>query len=175
MPSCFQDNKNPAGKWLSEPPALLWASSHCLVRSYHGPYRTAQPDSLRHRRLRMTGTEPHAPRGTAGRGPNWDRGPRADHAGAVRCCTKQHRRLWALPGPLAVHEPRELRVDACTSRRRRPRDQSWDRGLRAGHSGLRAGHSTSTWPFRVTQLLRPARRPRSPCGSRGRQCQGGHA
>jgi hypothetical protein len=26
--------------------------------------------------LRMTGTEPHAPRGTAGRGLNWDRGPR---------------------------------------------------------------------------------------------------
>ena len=40
-----------------------------------GLYRTAQPDSLRHQQLRMTGTEPHAPRGTAGRGPNWDRGP----------------------------------------------------------------------------------------------------
>jgi hypothetical protein len=36
----------------------------------------------------MTGTEPHAPRGTAGRGPNWDRGgPRAGHAGAVRSNT----------------------------------------------------------------------------------------
>ena len=32
----------------------------------------------------MTGTEPHAPRGTAGRGPNWDR---ADHAGAVQSGT----------------------------------------------------------------------------------------
>ena len=35
----------------------------------------------------MTGNEPHAPRGTAGRGPNWDRGPRAGHAGAVRSGT----------------------------------------------------------------------------------------
>ena len=59
-------------------------------------------DSLRHRRLRMTGTEPHAPRGTAGRGPNWDLGPRAGHAGAARRCTKRHRRLWAQPGRLAV-------------------------------------------------------------------------
>jgi hypothetical protein len=39
----------------------------------------------------MTGTEPHAPRGTAGRGPNWDRGPRAGHAGAARRCKKRHR------------------------------------------------------------------------------------
>ncbi len=28
-------------------------------------------------------------------------------------------------------------------------------------------------PIRVTQLLRPARSPRSPCGSRGRRCQVG--
>ncbi len=27
----------------------------------------------------MTGTEPHAPRGTAGRGTNWDRGPCAGY------------------------------------------------------------------------------------------------
>jgi hypothetical protein len=71
-------------------------------------YRTAQPDLLCHQRLRMTGTEPHTPLGTAGRGPNWDRKPRADHAGAARRCTKRNRRLWALPGPLAVHGPREL-------------------------------------------------------------------
>jgi hypothetical protein len=37
----------------------------------------AQPDTPRHQRLRMTGTEPHAPRGTAGRGSNRDHGPRA--------------------------------------------------------------------------------------------------
>jgi hypothetical protein len=56
------------------------------------------------------------------RGPNRDRGPRAGHAGAVRRCTKRHRRSWAEPGSLAVHGPRELSVDTCTSRHRRPRD-----------------------------------------------------
>ncbi len=38
----------------------------------------------------MTGTEPHAPLGTAGRGLNWDSGPHAGHAklhGAVRSGT----------------------------------------------------------------------------------------
>jgi hypothetical protein len=35
---------------------------------YHGQSRTAQPDALCHRRLRMTGTEPHASRGSAGSG-----------------------------------------------------------------------------------------------------------
>ncbi len=44
--------------------------------------RTGRPNLI-HWRLRMTGTEPHTPRGTAGRGPNWDRGPRAGHAGAA--------------------------------------------------------------------------------------------
>ena len=63
----------------------------------------------------MTGTEPHAPRGTAGRGTNWDRGPCAGHAGAARRCTKRHRRLWAQPGRRAVHGLRKLRVDTCTS------------------------------------------------------------
>jgi hypothetical protein len=65
------------------------------------PWAAAQPDSLRHRRLRMTGTQPHARRGAAGRGPNWDSGPCAGHAGAARRCTKRHRRLWAQPGPRA--------------------------------------------------------------------------
>ncbi len=36
-------------------------------------------------------------------------------------CTKRHRRLWAQQGLWAVHGPWELRVDACTSRHRRPR------------------------------------------------------
>ncbi len=89
-------------------------------------YRTAQPDSLRHRRLRMTGTVPHALRGSASRGTqlghNRDRGPRAGHAGAARRCTKRHCRPWALPGPRVARGTRELRVDACTSRHRRPRD-----------------------------------------------------
>jgi hypothetical protein len=66
----------------------------------------AQPDALRHRRLRMTGTEPHAPRGVAGRGPNRDRGPCAGHAGAARRCTKRLLRLWAQPGPRAAEATR---------------------------------------------------------------------
>ncbi len=70
--------------------------------------RTGRPNLIHcagHRRLRMTDTKQHAPRGTAGRWPNWDRGPRAGHAGAARRCTKRHRRLWAQPGRLerAVH------------------------------------------------------------------------
>jgi hypothetical protein len=60
----------------------------------------------------MTGTEPHAPRGTAGRGPNWDRGPRADHAGAARRCTSAgHRRPRDQLGPWAVRGPRR----SCTA------------------------------------------------------------
>ncbi len=118
-----------------------------LPLSYHGQYRTAQPDSLRHRRLRMTGTEPHAPGGTAGRGPNWDRGPCAGHAGAARRCTTRHRRPWAQPGPSAVYGPRELHVDTCSSRHRRPRDHSWDRGLRAGR---RSGCSTRSGSYAST-------------------------
>jgi len=91
----------------------------------------------------MTGTEPHAPRGTAGRGTNWDRGPCAGHAGAARRCTKRHRRPWAQPGPSAVDGPRRLRVDACASRHRRPRDHSWDRGPYAGRRSCvtRSGHN----------------------------------
>ncbi len=45
-------------------PGLPWAGPGDLTTRY----------SLRHRRLRMTGTEQHAPRGTAGCGPDWDRG-----------------------------------------------------------------------------------------------------
>jgi hypothetical protein len=103
----------------------------------------AHPDSLRHRRFRMTGTEPHAPRGTAGRGPNWDRGPGAGHAGAARSGTTRHRRPWAQPGPPAVDGPRRLCVDACASRHRRPRDHSWDRGPYAGRRSCvtRSGHN----------------------------------
>ncbi len=93
----------------------------------------------------MTGTEPHATgsalRGTAGRGPNWprDRGPRAGHAGAARRCTKRHRRLWAQPGPWAVHGPRELRVDVCTSRHRRPRDPLGTAGRERAGGAARFG------------------------------------
>ncbi len=36
--------------------------------------------------------------------------------------TKRHRRLCAQPGPLAARGPLKLRVNACTSRHRRPQD-----------------------------------------------------
>jgi hypothetical protein len=63
----------------------------------------------------MTGTQPHAPKDAAGRGPNRDCGPCGRHAGAARRCTKRLRRPWAQPGPRAVRGPRKLRIDACTS------------------------------------------------------------
>ena len=131
--------------------------------------RTAQPDSLRHRRLRMTGTEPHAPRGTAGRGPNWDPGPSAGHAGAARRCTKRHRRLWAQPGPWAVHGPRELRVDACTSRHRRPRDPLGIAGEPLGTAGReRAGGAARLGVDLHVYACPPWHcRPRDPQGDRG--------
>ena len=91
----------------------------------------------------MTGTEPHAPRGTAGRGTSRDRGPCAGHAGAARSGTTRHRRPWPQPGPPAVDGPRRLCVDACASRHRRPRDHSWDRGPYAGRRSCvtRSGHN----------------------------------
>ena len=111
----------------------------------------------------MTGTEPHAPRGTAGRGTNWDRGPCAGHAGAARRCTKRHRRPWAQPGPPAVDGPRRLRVDACASRHRRPRDHSWDRGLYAG----RRSCSSRSGKLRVVVCMPRNRRPRDHSWDRG--------
>ncbi len=110
----------------------------------------------------MTGTEPHAPRGTAGRWPNWDRGPCAGHTGASRRCTKRHRRLWARPGPWAVHgPPRELRVDTCTSRHRRPRDPFGDRGPRAGRRSCatRSGPMRLRMPISAPPAAGPARGP----------------
>ncbi len=111
----------------------------------------------------MTGTEPHAPRGTAGRGTNWDRGPCAGHAGAARRCTKRHRRPWAQPGPPAVDGPRRLRVDACASRHRRPRDHSWDRGPYAG----RRSCWTRSGKLRVVACTPRHRRPRDHSWDRG--------
>ena len=105
----------------------------------------------------MTGTERHAPRGTAGRGPNWDRGLRADHAGAARRCTKQHRRLWAQPGPLAMHGPRELRVDACTSRHRRPRDPLGIAGRKRAGGAARLGAGATRRRMHISAP--PAARP----------------
>jgi hypothetical protein len=78
---------------LFEAKPSFFVRSVVLVRRYHGPYRTAQPDSdaLRHRRLRMAGTESHAPRGPAGRGPRPSRpryrgyrGLYAGHTGAAK-------------------------------------------------------------------------------------------
>jgi hypothetical protein len=133
-----------------------------VARSYHGPYRTAQPDSLRHLRLRMTGTEPHAPRGTAGRGPNWDRWPCAGHTGAARSCTKRHRRPWAQPGPRAARGLRKLRVDVCTSRHRWPRDPLGTAGRERAGGAARLGAD-----LRIYACVSQHRRPRDPQGDRG--------
>jgi hypothetical protein len=109
----------------------------------------------------MTGTEPHAPLGTAGRGTNWDRGPCAGHARAARRFTTRHRRPWAQPGPLAVYGPRELRVVACTSRHRRPRDHSWDRGPQAGRRSCatRSGPTRLRMHISAPPAAGPARGP----------------
>jgi hypothetical protein len=114
----------------------------------------------------MTGTGPHAPRGTAGRGPNWDRGPRGGHAGAARRCTKRHRRLWAQPGSLAVHGPRELRVDVCTSRHSRPRDLFGDSWPRAGRRSCatRSGPTRLRMRISAPPAAGPARGPWAACG-----------
>ena len=109
----------------------------------------------------MTGTEQHAPRGTAGRGPNWDRGPGAGRAGAARRCTTRHRRPWAQLGPSAVDGPRRLRVDACASRYRRPRDHSWDRGSYAGQRTC----STRSGKLRCRPLATCSTLPLSPLSS----------
>jgi hypothetical protein len=144
----------------------------------------------------MTGTEPHAPRGTAGSGPNWDRGPHAGHAGAARCCTKRHRRLWAQPGPWAVHKPRELHcMHISELPTARPFGDRWPRAgrrscaTRSGsyastphaHLGT-AGRETlsgplaasgpeelrdSEWELRVYACLSRHRRQRDPHGDRG--------
>ena len=47
---------------------------------------------------------------------------------------------------VGVDGPRRLRVDACASRHRRPRDHSWDRGLYAGRRSCssRSGSYAST-------------------------------
>jgi hypothetical protein len=53
-------------------------------------------------------------------------------------------------GPLAVHRPRELRVDACTSRHRQPRDPFGNRGPRAG----RRSCATRSGPTRLLVRMR---------------------
>ncbi len=117
--------------------------------------------------LRMTGTEPHAPRGTAGRGTNWDRGPCAGHAGAARRCTpnRDHRPWTGRGGFASTHAHLgtagretilgiagcgraggaarlgvDLHVYACPPWHRRPRDPQGDRGLRAGRRSCVTGN-----------------------------------
>jgi hypothetical protein len=77
----------------------------------------------------MTGTEPHAPRGTAGRGPNWDHGPCAGHAGAAYEA--------ALPAVGSTGTMGRVRAAGATRRRMHisapPAARPFgDRGLRAG-------------------------------------------
>ncbi len=87
---------------LGQPLRAVWA-----LTSSEPPWAVsdAQPDTLCHQRLHMTGTEPHAPRGAAGLGPNRNRGSCAGQAGGARRCTKRQRRPSAQPGPLAARVP----------------------------------------------------------------------
>ncbi len=55
-------------------------------------------------------------------GPNWASGLQADRGGAARCYAKRHCWQWAQPEPLAVNKLLKLRVNACASRHRLPRD-----------------------------------------------------
>ena len=89
--------------------------------------------------------------------------------GAVRSGTVG-RGPWAQPGPPAVDGPRRLRVDACASRHRRPRDQSCQFLGIAGRT--RAGGAARLGvDLHVTLHVyaRPPwhRRPRDPQGDRG--------
>jgi hypothetical protein len=116
----------------------------------------------------MTGPETHAPLGTAGLGPNWGRGLRAGHAETARRCTKRHHLLWAQPGPWAVHWPRELRVDACTSRHRLPRDPHGTAGRERAGGAARLGAG-------ATRRRMRHRLPQDPLGTAGREQAGGAA
>jgi hypothetical protein len=114
-------------------------------------------------------------RGTVGRGLNQDHRPctgRGSYASmhAHRGTAGRETIQNGLAGcERAGGAARELRVDACASRHRRPRDHSWDRGPYAGRRSCaaRSGPNVYAWPLRVAQLLRLAHSPRceSPCGS----------
>jgi hypothetical protein len=71
-------------------------------------------DALRHWPLLMTGTEPCAPLGAAGRRPNRDYGLYEGHAGAAHCYAKLRRRRDG--GTTGRARAGGLRVDACTTR-----------------------------------------------------------
>ena len=133
----------------------------------------AHPDSLRHRRFRMTGSGPHAPRGTAGRGPNWDRGPGAGYAGAARSGTTRHRRPWAQPGPPAVDGPRSLRFDARAPRHRRPRDHTGTAGCGRADGATRRCSTSRAHPAVLTQRGLRAGSTWEPRGASGRVDQVG--
>jgi hypothetical protein len=78
--------------------------------------------------------------GTAGRGPNWDHGPRGGCGSYVSTDVQlgtagRETRKGTLGSEQAGGAARlgaDLRVYACLSRHRRPRDPQGDRGLRAG-------------------------------------------
>jgi hypothetical protein len=94
----------------------------------------------------MTGTEPHVPRGAAGRGPNRDSRQCAGHAGAAQRCTKRHRRSWAQPEP---HD--RARAAEATSRLSAPPAAG-----PFGNSGPRAGRRscvTRSGPTRLRMCI----------------------
>ncbi len=90
-------------------------------------------------------------------GPTGTVGRAAGHARAARCCTKRHRQLWAQPGPWAVHGPRELRVDACTSRHRRQRDPLGIAGRKRAGGSARLGAGATRRRMQISAP--PAARP----------------
>ena len=105
----------------------------------------------------------------AGRGPNRNHGPRAGRGSYAsthaHLGTAGRKTLWGSRAANGQEElldsERELRVVACTSRHRRPRDHSWDRGLRAGRRSCatRSGPTCLRMPIFAPPAAGPARGP----------------
>ncbi len=107
--------------------------------------RTGRPNLIHYAisdSTRMTGTDPHAPRGTAGRGPKWDRGPRAGHAGAARRCTTRHRRPWAQLKQMARKPVSPITVTSQIVRASRFDMVSLADSLRSSRNSVQALHGS---------------------------------
>ncbi len=126
----------------------------------------------------MTGTEPHAPRGTTGRGPNWDRGPRAGHAGAARAlyeaappavgstgtigraraagATRRRMHISAPPAARAILGSR------AASGPEKMRDSEWSHVLTGDSVLTRCPHRLTRWSLEVAPLHHRVHRSRYP-------------